>query len=239
MLPFTEERFFDLFAEYYAALGSTSVAALWALAACAVASVALRARHGTRIALAILAVLWLVNGAGFHMMFFSRLTPLGYVFGVLFAIEALLLGVAATRDDIELSLADNPWGDVASLFAAIALAGYTILGYAAGHVPPRAPIPGSAPCPTVILTGALLLASVRRIPWWLVPIPLAWGAFGTTAAFLLGVGEDLLLGLATIALLYRFVRERAGVTGGVARRTSGSPRPTAPYFRRRLSGTRR
>ncbi len=203
MLPFTREQFLDVFADWNGALGAPTVAGLWALAACAVATVALRGRHGSRLALAILALLWAVNGAGYHASFFARLTPVGYAFGLLFALEAILLGIAAARGDVALDIGSGRRGAASGVLALVALAGYSAAGHALGHVAPRAPLPGSSPCPTTILTLALLLGCPRRAPWRLAAIPIAWGIIGTSAALLLGMTEDLLLTAATLALVAR------------------------------------
>src|SRR5207248_10939428 len=75
------------------------------------------------------------------------------------------------------------------------------LNQALGHDYPHTPTFG-LPCPTTIFTLALMMWLERPFPRVLLVIPLTWAAIGGSAAFFLGVPQDLGLlaaGLSPIA----------------------------------------
>jgi hypothetical protein len=72
------------------------------------------------------------------------------------------------------------------------------------------------PCPTTLLTLGLLFWARPPLPRLLLAVPLLWSAVGTTAAFALGVPQDLALlvaGLAAQVLLRRPRRRPGGWKG--------------------------
>jgi hypothetical protein len=78
-----------------------------------------------------------------------------------------------------------------------------VLGYFLGHVYPHSPTFG-APCPTVIFTFGLLLWTDKKLPKYLLGIPLLWSLLGISAAVQWGVLEDVMLlisGLAATAMI--------------------------------------
>jgi hypothetical protein len=75
---------------------------------------------------------------------------------------------------------------------------YPFLGMALGHRYPYAPAFGIAPCPTTIFTFGILLWADRRVPWYLLLVPLLWSLIGLSAAFNFGVWQDVGLGVAGI-----------------------------------------
>jgi len=79
--------------------------------------------------------------------------------------------------------------------------GYPLLGYFLGHIYPASPCFGVAPCPTTIFTFGLLLLTVKRVPKYLLIIPLIWSFIGFTAALKLGIKEDIGLLIAGVATL--------------------------------------
>jgi hypothetical protein len=73
---------------------------------------------------------------------------------------------------------------------AYALIAYPVLNAWLGHAYPSTPTFG-APCPTTIFTlGVLTIARERRASLLLI-VPLLWSVVGGSAAFLLGVWQDL------------------------------------------------
>ena len=72
------------------------------------------------------------------------------------------------------------------------------------------------PCPTTIFTFGLLLWTDRKVPKYLLVIPMIWAGIGFSAAIQWGVLEDVMLLLAgfiaTAMLVYRDkTQERAAV----------------------------
>jgi hypothetical protein len=100
---------------------------------------------------------------------------------------------------------------VGAAFILYGLLIYPLLGYILGHRYPYSPTFG-LPCPTTIFTFGLLLWTAPRIPKYLLALPLVWAFIGFTAAFQLGVLEDVMLpvaGLVAVALIW--YRDRAKI----------------------------
>ena len=53
-----------------------------------------RSRISTVLIMAILALMWLVNGVGYHWSFFTSINPAAKIFGAVFVLQALLLAAA-------------------------------------------------------------------------------------------------------------------------------------------------
>ena len=152
----------------------------------------------------ILGLLWLWMGAVYHLMFFSLINPAATVFGIMFILQAAIFFYAgALRDDLTFRFRPCVLGFAGILLLIYALVAYPLLGFVYGHVYPYSPTFG-LPCPTVIFTFALLLWSDKKVPLYVLPIPLIWSLIGFSAAILLGICEDiglLIAGVLAVSLL--------------------------------------
>jgi hypothetical protein len=212
-LPFTPDEFFSVFERYNLAIWPAQVV-IYAVVVAVLAWVLLRPSRGASLALgAVLAVTWVLMGAGYHLSFFRAVSPVAVPAGVLFVLAGLLFAWATLRGSLSFGARRDLWSAVGLLLVAYAMVGYPLLGAALGHHFPRSPVFGVAPCPTTIFTFGALLLAAGRVPGWLLAIPVAWALFGASAAFLLGVGEDALLPVAA-----------ALGTAGVLLRNRASPR---------------
>ncbi|KJS14577.1 MAG: hypothetical protein VR78_09985, partial [Hoeflea sp. BRH_c9] len=90
MMPFTQEEFFNVFAVYNAAIWPLPLLT-YILGAVAVILTFWPSKVGTLLISAILALMWLVNGAAYHWSFFAEINPVARGFGIIFVIQALLL----------------------------------------------------------------------------------------------------------------------------------------------------
>ncbi len=189
-MPFTAEQFFEIFAAWNNAIWPFQWFA-YALGVLALLLLFRRKRYSTRYILLILASMWIVNGVGYHWMFFSRINPLAWLFAVAFLLQAFLLLSFAM---LGLRIRIVPTWDMRTLtglgLALYAMLIYPLLGQALGHVFPAAPAFGVAPCPTTIFTIGLLLLGSWRTSRWLLLIPAIWGIVGGSAAILLGLPQD-------------------------------------------------
>ena len=210
-IPFSADQFLDVFARFNQAIWPAQVAAY----ALALAAVALALRGGRAASWAVpslLAGAWGFVGVGYHLVFFSAVTPAARLFGALFLVQALLFAEAALRR--RLSFGGSPAARALPGLALVAYAAvvYPILGAALGHGYPRSPSFGVAPCPTTIFTFGVLLLSTGAFPRWLLLVPFLWSLVGASAALQLGIREDLGLvvaGLLGVAVLGRRRREAA------------------------------
>jgi len=218
--PFTADQFFGAFTRYNEALWPAPLVLL-ALGS-ALVLVAYLAPHRSRLVVAGLAVLWAWSGVAFHFAFFSAVTSAAYLYGVLFLAQAALLvwhGLHTRRLHLATPL-DQPARIVGGVLAVYALIVYPLVAELLGQRYPAQPTFG-LPCPTTILTFALVTWCVRPVPWSLLVIPAAWTLVATSAAVSFGVGEDYALPLAAVLALAVLLWPRT-------RRRSVAPHPGHP-----------
>ena len=219
--PFTSEQFFDVFARYHEWLWPAPLVLL-AVGVGLVALALVAPRH-SRVVMSGLAALWVWMAVMYHFAFFAFVTPMAYAFGALFLAQAGLLawhGLHTRRLHLA-SPVDRPSRIVGVVLALYALIGYPMLAYLLGQRYPAFPTFG-LPCPTTILTLALLVWCVHPVPRIVLVIPMVWSLLGVSAAMNFGVGEDFaLLAAAALAL-------------AVLRRPHVQEHPAAPPPRRPL-----
>ena len=202
-MPFSEEQFLRVFAEYNRAVWPAQLL-LYAAAVIALLLAARKSVHAGRVIVAILALLWLWMGVVYHILFFAAINKAAYVFGVFFVVEALLFFAHAVREPPPtFRFRADARGACAAAIIAYSLIVYPVLGHLWGRVYPVSPTFG-LPCPTTIFTFGLLLGAEGEGRSRLLPIPLAWAVVGTAGALTLGVTEDYALavtGLLSTALI--------------------------------------
>lgn len=195
MLPFTQDQFLSVFAEYNQAFWPMPVVA-YALAAIAV-FLAQRPQKAARWVIPlVLAVMWVWTGIAYHGLYFRPINPAATIFAVAFTLQgSLFLVYGRGRGGLSFATPDRfrRWAGFALIAYAMAL--YPLIGLAVGHMYPSAPSFGITPCPLAIFTfGILLLAA--QVPRLLLIIPLLWSVIGGSAAVLLAVPEDWMLPVA-------------------------------------------
>jgi hypothetical protein len=219
-LPFTSEEFFSLFVAYNEAVWPGHLL-LYALALAALALVGRgEARRRDAAVSGILAFFWVWMAVAYHWLHFTRINPAAYAFGALFLAQgALLVWDGLVRDRLAFRSPRGWRGWVGGLLAAYALAVYPLLAALAGRPARELPVVG-VPCPTTILTLGLLFWARRPLPRYLLAIPLAWAAVGSTVAFALGVLQDLGLLAAGLLALLLLGHQRSSAGTAADRRTS-------------------
>ena len=189
-MPFDTQQFLDVFADY-----NTSVFPAQILLLVAGLLILRLADSGdvssSRIATSILSALWLWMGYVYHWVFFTRINDLAIVFGAMFVVQAAILFYAGViRNDLRFERQSGARRSIGTLVVVYALVIYPLIGMAVGHSYPYSPTFG-LPCPTTIFTLGLLIRSSRRVPFYVPPLMLVWAAIGSSAAYSLGVTEDL------------------------------------------------
>jgi hypothetical protein len=197
-IPFTTEQFIQIFEKY----NQTVFPMQFVLILVAIVSVSLAANpkpFTNKTISGLLGFLWLWVGIVYHLIFFTKISPPAYLFGILFIFQGLLFlyeGVARNR--LSFRASRNFYGILGAMFIAYSLAIYPLLGYALGQIFPALPTFGT-PCPTTIFTFGLLLWADKKVPFRLLIIPVLWSIVGTSAALNFGIKEDFgLLVAATI-----------------------------------------
>jgi hypothetical protein len=188
-LPFTVEQFMGVFAEYNNAIWPVQI--LLNLLGIGAVVLVLWRRGSSRLVSAILASLWAWSGAVYHLTFFATINPAAAAFGALFLLQALVFVVYGTiLGKQNFQFQSNLRGWTGALIMAYGMLVYPILGHMLGHQFPFSPTFG-VPCPTTIFTFGLLLWTVGRIKWYVIILPFLWSLIGFTAAFKLGIAEDM------------------------------------------------
>lgn len=189
-LPFSVEQFFDVFARYNLGTWPAPVV-MNGLAGLALFLVYRGWPSDGRWVAAILALLWAWMGLAYHFAYFTAINPAAWVFGATFLIACLLfvwLGIVRAKLVFQPRSSVRTWTGAALI--AFALIVYPALSRLLGHQYPAVPTFG-LPCPTTIFTIGVLLLATPRVPRAVLVVPLLWAAVGSTAAFTLGVYQDL------------------------------------------------
>jgi hypothetical protein len=201
MLPFTRDEFFLLFATYNGDIWPIQLVAL-GLGGSATALALWPRSYLHRAVWLAVASMWIWTGAVYHIVYFSVINPIAYVFGALFVLHGFLLFRSGVRID-GLPFA-NQWKDAQwvgmglMVFSAIV---YPALGVMSGHVFPSAPSFGVTPCPLTIFTFGLTMMTRAPAPSVLLIVPVIWSVIGGTAAIFLGVYEDFALFISAVAVV--------------------------------------
>lgn len=212
MLPFTTEQFLRVFESYNSSIWPLQFVLF--IVGLLLIALAIWKRGFSDQAIGIgLALLWLWMGVAYHLLHFAAINATAYAFGSVMIVQALLLFHAGViRPRLSFQPAWNKYGVAGGLLLVYALAIYPALGFLFGHRYPFSPTFG-VPCPTTIFTFGMLLWTDRPVPKHLLVIPLLWAVVGSSAAWLLGVWEDLGLLVAGVVagamLLYRDSRKPA------------------------------
>lgn len=205
-LPFSSEEFFDVFVRYNEAVWPMPIV-LVGLAALAAAAAFAGTRWSREIG-SLLGFLWCWMAIAYHAIFFTRINPLAWVFAAAFLAAGVLFARHALRGTLRFDGSGSWVRAVGATLVVYAIAGYPLVGIAAGHAYPRAPTFG-LPCPTTIFTLGMLLLATRPVPLGLFVVPLGWAIVGGSAAALLGVVQDFGLPVAAIAVVATLVAERS------------------------------
>jgi hypothetical protein len=158
-------------------------------------------RRRDRIACALMSMLWAWSGLIYGCGFLSDLTPLGYVFGAVFAVQAgLLLSFGVVRHDVRFWTHTGPRHLAGILLVFYALVAYPALAALLGHAFPTSPSFG-APTPVTIFTLGMLLLTRAPYARVLFVVPLFWSLVGSWLAFELQLREDIALVIAAALVL--------------------------------------
>jgi hypothetical protein len=197
-LPFSEREFLDILGLYNAALWP-AVLISWGLAVAFVLSISRGVDH-PRLTMLFVAALWAWSGVAYHAVYFSRINPMAWVFAAMFVVQAVGLSWLVFKPrSITLVPRSTIRETLAAGFLVYAIA-YPLLVWMSGVVFPRAPV-FALPCPTVLFTAGVLLATNPPVPRWLYVVPVLWSLIGGSAAWLFGVTPDLMMFPAAAAMV--------------------------------------
>ena len=189
-IPFTIEQFFDIFGTYNTAIWPVQVLA-YLLGLVALVLAFRESKLSTRIVPGILAFFWIWMGVFYHIVHFTVINPAAWIFGIFYILQGLLFFLIGTiLGKLSFRFLLKPLPIVGGCFILYAMVVYPLLGIGFGHLYPRAPMFGVAPCPTTIFTFGILLWATKSVPVYLLIIPLLWSIVGMSAAVNLRVSQD-------------------------------------------------
>lgn len=190
MLPFTTEDFLTVFQRYNQSVWPAQLFLL-AGACVAIALAIWHCRLSDLLIGLIVSGLWLWMGIAYHLLHFTAINPAAHLFGIGMVLQGLLfLLTGPVRSRLSFRAEHNVYGYAGAALLAYAILAYPATGLLLGHIYPRSPTFG-VPCPTTIFTFAMLLWTDRHVPKHLLVVPVLWALIGSSAAWLLGVWEDL------------------------------------------------
>ena len=189
-LPFTRQQFLNVFQDYNLSVWPMQVV-LTLLGLAAVYFAVVRHKPSNAIIASALSLLWLWMGVMYHFLFFRTINPVAVVFASLFVLQGILFAFSGLfRRSLSFEFRLDAYGITGAILLLYALVLYPILGYFQGHGYPQSPTFG-LPCPTTIFTFTLFLWADRRVPLYLLVVPFLWSLLGSSAAWSLGILEDL------------------------------------------------
>lgn len=190
MIPFTVDQFLNVFERYNVAVWPAQVFLnlIGIIAICLTLS---RKKDFSKLVSLILSIFWIWMGIVYHLWFFSAINRAALIFATFFVLEGILFFIAGVlKQQLTFRSSSDLYGVVGGVFFVYGLIVYPVFGYWLGHRFPAAPTFG-LPCPTTIFTFGMLLWTNRRVPFYVLAIPLAWSFIGFWAAISLGMIQDL------------------------------------------------
>ncbi len=192
-IPFTRADFYGVFSAYNTAVWPMQLL-LMALGVLAVVLL-IRQRKNASVGIsAILTFLWAWQALAYHLVFFTAINPLAYVFAAVFMVGAAVFfwqGVVRRRLNFTQTGITNGWraraGWSLMIFAVFIYPAWT---YLTGHRYPAFPTFG-LPCPSTLFTIGLLTFLVKPYPRSPFVVPVLWCFVGSQAAFVFDVTADL------------------------------------------------
>jgi Family of unknown function (DUF6064) len=204
--PFTLEQFLAVFKHYNGGVFPMQIL-FYLISIFAIYLVLKPNIHANTIISLIMAFLWLWMGVVYHLIYFTEINKLAYLFGALCIVQSILfvvLGVFQSKFSFQFNA--DKFGIMGMSLIVFALIIYPILGYFLGHFYPSSPTFG-LPCPTTIFTFGILLLNEKKCPILILIIPCMWSIIGFMAAFQFGILEDTGLIVASLIttslLIYR------------------------------------
>lgn len=201
--PFTLEQFLEVFKNYNVDVFPLQI--LFYILGFVIIYFTIKPNQKSdRIISLLLAFFWFWMGIVYHIIFFTTINKMAYLFGGLFIIQGILFLIFGVfQDNFSFRINKDMYGITGFILMIFSLIIYPILGYSFGHIFPNSPTFG-LPCPTTIFTFGILLLNQNKCPIWVLIVPFVWSIIGFTAVFQFGFLEDsglIAASLISLALL--------------------------------------
>jgi len=199
-------RFLAMLAEYNLAIWPMQVVA-YIMGIVAIILALKKTTYSSKIIAGILAFFWLWTAILFNYAYFSQIYEPANIFAVAFLIQGILFIVFGLfGQKITFSYRPNVYSTMGIVFILFSMIGYPLWGYLIGHIYPRILSFGLTACPLVVFTFGMLLLTDKKMPKYLLIIPIIW-TLSSVVPITAGILEDVLLAIAgilgTILILVR------------------------------------
>jgi hypothetical protein len=167
--------------------------------------VIIKKTYSSKVVFLMLALQWLWVGIHFQILFFSRIDPLAYFFGIIFIIQGILYVILSFKSSIVFSIKKDPFSLLGLIFFIYAFAGYPLVRYLSGYVYPDMAISCVVPCPLVVFTFGLYMFALPALPRYILIIPAFWSLSAFYAVHH-GIYEDIgLIIIGTLSTIIIFI----------------------------------
>ena len=196
-IPFTTEQFLSVFEKY----NSTVFPIQWILILLGIVALFLvHSKHSSKNKLigSFLGLLWIWMGIVYHIIFFTVINKLAFVFGGFFVLQGVLILINTfLKDKLIFSFPSQTKNYFGYFFILFGLIIYPIISYFVQGTFKRT-IALGLPCPTTILTFGFFMMASNKFPKYLLIIPSLWTIVGVGAAIQFGVYQDFMMPIAAV-----------------------------------------
>lgn len=193
----TLEQFFNVVKVYNLTIWPMQVVA-YILGVLALILAIKKTKYSSRIISAILVFFWLWVGFIFSRIYFIKVFNMAGIYVVLLIIQGIILLIFGVfRPNISFRFKPNVYSIIGIFFIIYAMICYPAIEYILGRGYPKILPFGLVPCPTIIFTFGLFLWTDKKLPKFILIIPLILAISGFLA-IVLGIWEDIGLIIAGI-----------------------------------------
>jgi hypothetical protein len=207
MLSFSVNELYRMYAAYNGALGVWQFIMYVPMIVLAGFAFVGKERMNAWISL-FLGALWIWVGVVFHFLFYSDILAAANYYSLGFVLQGLLIIWEGIKEkNLWFGYRGGYCAVTGLLFVLYALIGYPLIGMWLGQEYPRLAVL-LFPVPVTIFTFGMLLWTYKRVPEYLLIIPIVWSIVGTTLATL-GLYQDLGLlasGVISAVMIHRHNR---------------------------------
>jgi len=193
----TLEQFFNVVKDYNLTIWPMQVIA-YILGILALILAIKKTKYSSRIISAILAFFWLWVGFIFSPIYFIKVFNMAGIYVVLLIIQGIIFLIFGVfRPNISFRFKPNVYSIIGIFFIIYAMICYPAIEYILGRGYPKILPFGLVPCPSIIFTFGLFLWTDKKLPKFILIIPLILAISGLLA-IVLGIWEDIGLIIAGI-----------------------------------------
>ncbi len=191
-MTIAKKQFLDLIENYNSSIWPMQIILL-IIAAAAVLFIIDKKKNSDFIINIILAFLWIWAGVIYQLVFFVKIEPASYFFGVLFIMQGLLFiyeGFSKSKIEYGISKGMRTWAGATLILYALLM--HPILENLMGYIYP-VNITFGMPSLVTLFTFGILLLTTQGVGLHILVMPLIWSILHFSLTIKLGFQQDMLL----------------------------------------------